>query len=242
MMANSRVIRRTAFALAVAALAVSTSKRPGAQSNSSAWDRFFAPTAYVFGTDPIPLLKEYAPLFRRGRALDLATGEGRNAVYLAEQGFEVDGVDFSSVALEKTRRLAKSRSVVVHTVQADLRGYQIPANSYDLITNIYYPQRDLFDQIKAALKPGGVFVYEQWHPYGWKTRKTPVPVLHPFGAPTEAEVYQYSDVRLEELATIFASYQILLYREATVDQALGGGRHGVMLTEVSSLIAKKPFD
>jgi len=236
-------LRLAAVALLLGAFA-STSARSQAPAppEAAGWDKFFSHDAYVFGTDPIPLLKEYVHQFRRGRALDLATGEGRNAVFLAEQGFDVDGVDFSAVALDKTRRLAAAHTVTVRTIQADLRQYRIEPQTYDLITNIYYPQRNLFESIKAGLKPGGVFVYEQWHPYGWKTRRSPAPILHAPGAPTEAEVYQYSDVRLDELAAIFAGYQIVLYREATVDQALAGGRRGMMLTEVSSLIAKKPFD
>jgi SAM-dependent methyltransferase len=213
---------------------------PEPPSDPSSWDKFYSREAYVFGTDPIPLLKEYVHTFRRGRALDLATGEGRNAVYLAEQGFEVTGVDFSRVALEKSRKLAAERGVVIATVQADLREFRIDRESYDLITNIYFPQRELFDQIKAGLRPGGTFVYEQWHPYGWKTRRPPTGKPRE-AAPEESEVWQYSDVGLEELARIFSGYQIVLYREAVVDQSGFGPRRGVMLTEVSSLIAKKPF-
>ena len=215
---------------------------PGAQPDPSFWDKFFSQPSYVFGTDPIPLLKEYVHLFRRGRALDLAMGEGRNAVYLAEQGFDVTGVDFSKQAIEKSRKLAAKRSVVLNTIQADLRDFSIDRAGYDLITNIYYPQRHLFDQIKAGLKPGGIFVYEQWHPYGWKTRKPILSEKPSSPKPEEAELFQYSDLHLDELAHIFADYQIVLYREAVVDQSIGlGSRRGVMLTEVSSLIAKKPF-
>jgi SAM-dependent methyltransferase len=90
---------------------------------------------------------------------------------LRAEGFDVLGVDFSKQAIEKARRLATKRGVVVRTLEADLREFSIEPASYDLITNIYYPQRHLFDQIKAGLKPGGIFVYEQWHPYGWKTRR-----------------------------------------------------------------------
>ena len=226
----------------LALLLVAGMSLPGAgapQSSSASWDRFFSQGDYVFGTEPIPLLKEYVRTFRRGRALDLAMGEGRNAVFLAEQGFEVTGVDFSQVAIEKSRRLAAARRVSLTAIHADLRDFVIPPDTYDLITNIYFPQRDLFDQIKAGLKPGGVFVYEQWHPYGWRTRSGGKP---PQFKPEEAELYQYSDLGLEELARIFSGYQIVLYRESVVDQSLGGGqRRGMMLTEVSSLIAKKPF-
>ena len=103
-------------------------------------------------------------------------------------------------------------------------------------------QRHLFEQIKAGLKPGGIFVYEQWHPYGWVTRRPPPSRRAQAPRIGGSKVFQYSDIRLEELARIFADYQIVLYREAVVDQSVDfGSRRGVMLTEVSSLIAKKPF-
>jgi SAM-dependent methyltransferase len=240
--------RLTAPAVLSAALCAAPCPLPGMQADASAWDRFFRQKSYVFGTEPIALLKEYVHMFRRGRALDLAMGEGRNAVFLAEQGFEVTGVDFSGVAIEKSLQLAARRGVKIHTIQADLREYRIEPGSYDLITNIYCPQRFLFEQIKAGLKPGGVFVYEQWHPYGWKTRRATGPGRSPNGARPppgrdESELFQYSDVRLEELATIFSDYQVIVFREAVVDQSAAlGGRQGMMLTEVSSLIAKKPFE
>jgi SAM-dependent methyltransferase len=225
-----------------AALALLLGTAAGMQSDSSSWDRLFSQEGYVFGTDPIPLLTEHIHMFRRGRALDLATGEGRNAVYLAEQGFEVTGVDFSKAAIAKSQRLAAERGVVLKTIIADLHDFSIDREAYDLITNIYYPQRDLFDQIKAGLKPGGIFVYEQWHPYGWKSsthrsRSTP-----PKATTAGSDVFQYSDIEFPELAAIFAEYRILLYREAVIDQSFAiGSRRGVVLTEVSSLIAQKPF-
>jgi SAM-dependent methyltransferase len=230
-------MRRATLSVAVLCLLAVTMR---AQSDAAFWDKFFSRDSYVFGTDPVPLLKEYVHMFRRGRALDLAMGEGRNAVFLAQQGFDVTGVDFSKQAIEKTRKLAASRGVAVHAIEADLRAFSIERASYDLITNIYYPQRHLFDQIKAGLKPGGIFVYEQWHPYGWKTR-----LANDRAAPPKAEeagLFQYSDLQFEELARIFSDYQILVYREEVVDQSIAiGSRRGVMLTEVSSLIAKKAF-
>jgi tellurite methyltransferase len=236
MMLSSMVVNPAGLGIVLALLGGG-----GPQADSSSWDKLYNQKAYVFGTDPVPLLKEYIHMFRRGRALDLAMGEGRNAVYLAEQGFDVTGVDFSSVALEKGRKLAAERKVELHTVQADLHEFRIEPESYDLITNIYFPQRYLFEQIKAGLKPGGIFVYEQWHPYGWKTHGAPGGQKQPRFSAEESELYQYSDVHLEELAQIFAGYQIVLYREAVIDQSGAGSRRGVMLTEVSSLIVKKPF-
>jgi tellurite methyltransferase len=228
--------RGVVCAAALALLAATTH----AQSEAAYWDKFFGKEVYVFGVEPVPLLKEYVHMFRRGRALDLAMGEGRNAVFLAEQGFDVTGVDFSKQAIDKARKLAASKGVTVRTIEADLRNFFIEPATYDLITNIYYPQRHLFDQIKAGLKPGGIFVYEQWHPYGWKTRAA----TDRSGEqkPETAGVFQYSDLQFDELARIFSAYQIYVYREEVLDQSVAmGSRRGVMLTEVSSLIAKKPF-
>jgi 2-polyprenyl-3-methyl-5-hydroxy-6-metoxy-1,4-benzoquinol methylase len=79
----------------------------------------------------------------KGKALVLAMGEGRNAVFLAKNGFDVDGCDISEVAIEKTKILAKEHNVKLNAFVADLEEYRIPNNKYDLITCIYYMQRSL---------------------------------------------------------------------------------------------------
>ena len=92
-------------------------------STTERWDtRYGKAESFVYGSEPVSFLKEQMPTLahRKGRALCLAVGEGRNALYLAQQGFEVVAVDISAVGLEKCRALAQRRGVEVETVTADL--------------------------------------------------------------------------------------------------------------------------
>jgi tellurite methyltransferase len=94
-----------------------------------------------------------------GRALDIATGKGRNALYLAERGFEVIAVDISSVALEAARLHAQEKQARINWQQLDLEQSGFPDGEYDLILNINYLQRSLIPKIKAALGRGGHVIF-----------------------------------------------------------------------------------
>jgi SAM-dependent methyltransferase len=100
--------------------------------------------------------------FPPGRALDIAAGTGRNALYLAERGCEVVAVDISSVALDMARLQAKQKHLDVDWRQLDLEQTGFPAGDYDLILTINYLQRSLFSPIKAALRIGGLIVFETY--------------------------------------------------------------------------------
>ncbi|MBI2533231.1 MAG: class I SAM-dependent methyltransferase, partial [Deltaproteobacteria bacterium] len=89
----------------------------------------------------------------RGRALDIATGKGRNAIFLAEQGFDVVAIDVSPVALDEARRRAAGKSLSISWQQADLERVELPEATHDLVVDFNYLQRSLIPQIKAALKP-----------------------------------------------------------------------------------------
>ena len=130
------------------------------EEDRSKWDRLYNKQSYIFGKEPTQLLRENIAKLPLGRALDIAMGEGRNAVFLAKKGFQVDGVDISEVALQKAKRLAKDSHVAINTINADLNHYTIQPDSYEVIININYLQRNLIPQIKRGLKKGGVVVYE----------------------------------------------------------------------------------
>ncbi len=99
---------------------------------------------------------------RRGRALDIACGSGRNALFLAEKGFAVTGIDISQVALDRAAERAKEKSLLIVWQQADLELKPLPVAGYDLIVDIDYLQRSLFPQIKATLKSGGFLIFETY--------------------------------------------------------------------------------
>jgi SAM-dependent methyltransferase len=126
----------------------------------TAWDKTYSRDDYVFGKDPASFLEKQVDKLPKGKVLDIAVGEGRNAVYLAKRGFQVDGVDISVVGLRKAKKLASENGVRINTTNADLNKYKIKPGSYNVILNFYYLQRNLFPQIKAGLKKGGVVVFE----------------------------------------------------------------------------------
>jgi SAM-dependent methyltransferase len=106
---------------------------------------------------PRPFLVENAGLLpRQGLAVDLAMGLGGNAGFLLERGLRVVGVDISVVAA----LLVKRRRPQVMVVVADLTRFYLPPNRFDLVLIFYYLQRDLWPVIQAALRPGGILVYE----------------------------------------------------------------------------------
>src|SRR5512147_1131558 len=95
------------------------------------WQGRFAAPGYLFGTAPNAFLKAQAHLLRKGeRALAIADGEGRNGVFLAEQGLDVLSVDFSPLAQEKVRKLAAARGVTLRTEQADIETWTWPQAAF----------------------------------------------------------------------------------------------------------------
>ena len=133
------------------------------------WDERYSTEAYVYGTEPNQFLREAQGEIRPGRVLCLAAGEGRNAVYLAEQGYEVLAVDSSRVGLGKAERLARERGVQIETVHADLRDYRIESDYWSGIVAIFAHlppdlRRQVHAQAVAGLQERGLFVLEAYAP------------------------------------------------------------------------------
>ena len=115
------------------------------------WEARFAGPDYHFGTEPNAFLKSKADLLKPGqKALSIADGEGRNGVFLAEQGLDVLAMDFSPTALAKSQALAKQRGVTIRTEQADLDTWRWPAES------LRCGGRDLLPVLRAAAADAGV--------------------------------------------------------------------------------------
>lgn len=124
------------------------------------WDERYARGEHA-SEEPHRLLSHAAlEHFPAGRALDLASGAGRNALFLASLGWRVVAVDSSRVGVELTRQRAQARGVEIETRVADLeRGeFTVEPESFDLVCDFYYLQRDLFPALRAGLRRGGAFV------------------------------------------------------------------------------------
>ena len=176
-------------------------------SDKSRWDKMYSKhKGYVFGKEPAAYLVEVLPQLPKGKALDLAMGEGRNAVYLAKKGFNVDGVDISEVAVRKARKLALESGVRIKTIIADLNKYQVQQEEYDVIMDFYFLNRSLIPQIKKGLKKGGVVVFENYT------------IAHLKYDKTQNKEYL---LNIGELKSLFSDLEILKYREIdTGKQAL----------------------
>ena len=135
------------------------------------WQERFAGEEYRFGTAPNAFLKANAGLLRKGQtALAIADGEGRNGVFLAEQGLDVLSVDFSPNAQAKARKLAAARGVTMRVEQVDIINWDWPANAFDVVAAIFFQfagpadRAKIFAGIKKALKPGGLLLLEGYRP------------------------------------------------------------------------------
>ena len=123
------------------------------------WDKKYGGDDFVCGKGPILFLRDKIHLLPKGRILDIAAGEGRNSVFFAQQGFQVDTVDISEKGLKKAARLARDKGVKIRIIKSDLENYRIKKQAYEVIANFYYLQRDLIPQIKRGLKMGGAIIF-----------------------------------------------------------------------------------
>jgi 2-polyprenyl-3-methyl-5-hydroxy-6-metoxy-1,4-benzoquinol methylase len=124
------------------------------------WNDRYVSRVDMRGIEPHPFLREHLALLPRGRALELAMGEGHNAIFLARQGFAVTGVDISDVAVERCLRLSQAAGLSIDARCLDLRTTTLPAEAYEVVACFSYLQRDLFPQIVNALTTGGMVIYE----------------------------------------------------------------------------------
>ena len=132
------------------------------------WNERYSKPGYAYGTEPNDFLIEvFKQIPKGGRVLCLAEGEGRNAVFLAEQGYNVTAMDMSEVGLRKAQQLAKDRGVTISTQVADLADYEFGENRWDGIVSIWAHlpsavRQYVHAQIATALKPNGVYIVEAY--------------------------------------------------------------------------------
>jgi SAM-dependent methyltransferase len=124
------------------------------------WDARYAESTRLWSADPNPSVAQMVGSLRPGRALDVGTGEGRHAVWLAGLGWRVTAVDFSAVGVDKGRREAEARGLDVDWVVADAREWSPrPGTAYDLVLVAYlHLQGDVLSRTRSWLAPGGRLV------------------------------------------------------------------------------------
>jgi SAM-dependent methyltransferase len=199
-------------------------------STSLAWDERYDSGEFQFGEKPNRYLEELRPWFAPGmRALALGDGEGRNGVWLAQQGMTVTTLDWSPVGVAKAQRLAEARGVRVEALVADAAAWDYPVAAFDLAAWIYLhlPPPDRAAAARGllhALKPGGLLMIECFSPAQTGRRS---------GGPKDP-VLLWTRTTVEEL---FGAMEVLELLEGTV--ALDEGpRHQGPAEVVRALLRK----
>lgn len=184
----------------------------GSGSNGCPADRL-SPSSY---------LVEHFSLLRKGLALDLAMGKGRNAIYLATRGFDVDGVDANPRNVAYARVAARSLNAPIRAVVGNVEdgSYIIPLETYDSIVVFNYLHRPLFTDIRDGLVPGGVVMYQTY-----------TEAQAALGRPTNPDYL----LQPGELKRVFDDWEILAYREFTGPTRIDGPDRAV-----ASIVARKP--
>jgi len=195
------------------------------------WEARFASADYVFGTEPNAFLAKQKPLLpKAGRALAVADGEGRNGVWLAEQGLDVLSIDFSPAAQAKARALAQARNVRLTTELVDVTKWRWPAAEYDVVAVIFTQfvapddRHEMFARIRDTIKPGGLLLLEGY---------TPRQLRYGTGGPKQIENLYTRELLERE----FASFSQLSIDE--YDCELNEGTRHTGMSAVIDLVARK---
>ena len=196
------------------------------------WNERYDTPEYVYGTEPNHFLvaaRERLP--ETGRVLCVADGEGRNGVWLARQGYDVLSTDISPNALAKAQQLAETHGVSIATEAVDLSTWSWPQSAFDAIVGIFIQpfgpeaRRVLFDNIVAALRPGGVLLLE-----GYRTEQ----LAYGTGGPGRLEnLYSEEQLRAELSALRIDSID-------SYDREMGEGMQHKGMSALIDLVAVKP--
>ena len=195
------------------------------------WEDRYRVPGYAFGTEPNYFLASCKALLpRSGKALAVADGEGRNGVWLAEQGLDVLSIDFSPSAQSKARALAKQRGVTVAFVQADVHAWDYPEAAFDVVVEIFTQfsapadRAEKWAGMRKTLKPGGLLIIQGY---------TPKQLQYGTGGPKQVENL-YTRAMLEDA---FRGFRDMTVFEEEVE-IHEGTSHGGM-SAVVNLTARK---
>jgi cyclopropane fatty-acyl-phospholipid synthase-like methyltransferase len=195
------------------------------------WENRYAELGYHLGTEPNAFLKAQAHLLRPGlKALSIADGEGRNGVWLAEQGLDVLALEFAPTAVAKARTFAAARGVMMRVEQADVLRWSWPAEVFDVIVAIFIQfaapgeRASLFANMAKALKPNGLLLMQ-----GYRTEQP----RYGTGGPSQVENLYTRTL----LAESFGNFSSLDIREH--DSPLAEGNAHVGMSALIDLVGRK---
>ncbi|CAA6824606.1 MAG: Tellurite resistance protein TehB [uncultured Thiotrichaceae bacterium] len=193
------------------------------------WDKRYATDEYAYGTEPNDFLHENSGALPSGKVLCLAEGEGRNAVWLAQQGYDVTAVDSSEVGLQKAEKLAAAQGVSITTHHADLADYDMGSAQWDGIVSIFCHlpaplRKSVHQRCVEGLRAGGVLLLEAY---------TPDQLNYNTGGPPAVDMLMDSELLENELNQL----TFLKLEERVRDIHEGSFHHGA--GAVVQLIAKK---
>ena len=134
---------------------------PNRRPVADIWNERYASDQFLFGREPSLCVRNNFEFLRKGKCIDIAMGEGRNAVFLAQKGFNIEGVDASQRAIQKAKILAAEKAVTVEAKVQNLDFFLMPLMRYDTIVMTYYkPVARFFSEIRRGLVHGGTFLLE----------------------------------------------------------------------------------
>lgn len=183
------------------------------------WNRNLTAEQPRFNTDPNAFLVAMTKGRKPGTALDVGMGQGRNAIYLAKQGWDVTGFDPADRALARAQELAAKDGVKIKTVLATSESFDFGKEKWDLILISYAGGRDVRKQVIESLKPGGLIIVEGFHHDATKGSSIGGGVVF----------------QTNELLTLFTGFRVLQYEDAQAKADFGPGQ-----TRVVRLLAQKP--
>ena len=205
---------------------------PAFTDAAAMWNQRFAGDEYLFGREPNDFLKSMQPLLvPGGRALCVADGEGRNSVWLARQGLQVEAFDIAATGVENARRLAAEVGVSVDFSVAGCDDWAWPQGRYDLVAVIFTQFADpdmrarMFAHVVDALRPGGLLVLQGY---------TPRQLEYKTGGPPEVS-HLYTT---ELLRSAFAALELIELREYEAELSEGARHRGT--SALIGLVARKP--
>lgn len=188
------------------------------------WNEKFDRPDHLYGTEPNDFLKgsfDWIP--KPGKVVSLGEGEGRNAVFLAQMGYEVLAVDSSSVGLEKTRKLSKSKNVHVSTEEADLKSFDLGTEKWEGVVMIFCHlpsalRAALWNRISKSVKKGGFILMELYSPKQLEATREGRSI----GGPKDLDLI----VTVEEIRSAFPTAEFKILREVDRDIHEGIGHRG----------------